>query len=405
MPQTLEPEPETRSMPNRGRERPHRILVVDDEPDLEMLIRQRFRKRIREEELSFVFAGNGEEALVKLHAERDLDVMLTDINMPVMDGLTLLSKTSEAHPLLRSVIVSAYGDMGNIRTALNRGAFDFVTKPIDFQDLEITLDKAIFESELRRQAAADHDRLMGLHRELDLARTIQESLVPNKFPENERFEVYGSMIPAAQVGGDLFDFFTLKDDRLAFLIGDVSGKGIAAALFMAVSRTVLRVAAAKGLTADACLAEVNQFLRLERSSGGVFVTCFYGILDLKTGQLEYSRAAHNPPYLLRDAGVQTLDAASGLPLGLLPATYDCAEVQLRPGDTLVLFTDGITEAANHDEDLYGEDRFVPLLEQLPRSVSVTQIVRSAMAAAISFANGAPASDDMTVLGIRYLGGE
>jgi sigma-B regulation protein RsbU (phosphoserine phosphatase) len=195
---------------------PYRILVVDDEPDLEDLIRQRFRKRIRADELTFLFAANGEEALARIEADSNLDVVLTDINMPVMDGLALLAKLQEAHPLLRSVIVSAYGDMANIRTALNRGAFDFVTKPIDFQDLEITLDKAIADALMRKQAASDRDRLLGIHRELELARSIQESLIPRNFPRDPRFEIYGSMTPATQVGGDLFDFFLL-DPAIAWL--------------------------------------------------------------------------------------------------------------------------------------------------------------------------------------------
>jgi len=145
---------------------PHKILVVDDEADLELLVTQRFRKRIRSGELSFVFALNGEEALAKLQTETDVVAVLTDINMPVMDGLTLLGRLKDEHPLIRAVIASAYGDMPNIRTALNRGAFDFVTKPIDFQDLEITLDRAVEDALSRRQAAADRERLTSLHDEI-----------------------------------------------------------------------------------------------------------------------------------------------------------------------------------------------------------------------------------------------
>ena len=381
---------------------PNRILVVDDEPDLETLITQRFRKRIRADLLSFQFASNGEEALAKLQADDLIDVVLTDINMPVMDGLTLLSRLREAHPLLRSVIVSAYGDMPNIRTALNRGAFDFITKPIDFQDLEITLDRAIAEAVERKQAAQNRDRLLGLSRELELARNIQSALVPHVFPQHERLSVYGAMIPAAEVGGDLFDCFLLDDHRLAFTIGDVSGKGIAAALFMAVSRTVLRVAASKGLAPRECLQEAHQFLYGERRATSHFVTCFYGILDLATGQLEYSRAGHNPPYLVRGDAVQTLDAASGLPLGMLRrVNYDTATVQLAPGDTLLLFTDGITEAMNPRQEEYGEERLVELLSAHASALGVEELVRLVTQAATAFAEGAPASDDMTVLGVRY----
>lgn len=120
-----------------------KILVVDDETDLEVLIKQKFRKQIRNNEYEFLFAYNGKEALEKLEQEPDTDLVLSDINMPEMDGLTLLSKLHELNPLLKAVIVSAYGDMDNIRTAMNRGAFDFVTKPINFEDLTITMEKTL----------------------------------------------------------------------------------------------------------------------------------------------------------------------------------------------------------------------------------------------------------------------
>jgi class 3 adenylate cyclase/CheY-like chemotaxis protein len=120
-----------------------KILVVDDEPDLEVLIKQKFRKKIRENLYTFVFAGNGQEALDVLVEHQDVDLVLCDINMPVMDGLSLLGKLGETHHLLKSVMVSAYGDMENIRTAMNRGAFDFVTKPINFTDLELTIEKTL----------------------------------------------------------------------------------------------------------------------------------------------------------------------------------------------------------------------------------------------------------------------
>ena len=120
-----------------------KILVVDDETDLEVLIKQKFRKKIRDNSYEFVFAINGNHALEQLKQHADVDVVLSDINMPEMDGLTLLSKLSDKHSILKSVIVSAYGDMENIRTAMNRGAFDFITKPVDFNDLELTIDKTM----------------------------------------------------------------------------------------------------------------------------------------------------------------------------------------------------------------------------------------------------------------------
>lgn len=120
-----------------------KILVADDEADLETLIRQKFRQKIREQEYEFVFAENGRDALEKIHLHADIDIVLSDINMPEMDGLTLLAKIGELHPLLKTVMVSAYGDMENIRTAMNSGAFDFITKPVNFDDLELTIAKTI----------------------------------------------------------------------------------------------------------------------------------------------------------------------------------------------------------------------------------------------------------------------
>src|SRR4249919_3417052 len=120
-----------------------KILVADDESDLEILIKQKFRKQIREQKYEFIFAINGKDALIKLNENSDIDIVLTDINMPEMDGLTLLLKLNEVSPMIKAVIVSAYGDMDNIRTAMNRGAFDFVTKPINFEDLELTVNKTL----------------------------------------------------------------------------------------------------------------------------------------------------------------------------------------------------------------------------------------------------------------------
>src|SRR4051795_2639194 len=132
-----------------------KILVADDEMDLELLIKQKFRKQIRERKYEFVFALNGNEALRQLNAHPDVEILLSDINMPEVDGLTLLTKLGEVSPLVKAVMVSAYGDMENIRTAMNRGAFDFVCKPVNFQDLELTMKKTIEHvAELRKTLQA-----------------------------------------------------------------------------------------------------------------------------------------------------------------------------------------------------------------------------------------------------------
>src|SRR5512135_1635885 len=147
---------------------PPKILVVDDEPDLEVMIRQRFRKQIRDDELRFEFAQNGVQALQRLDEHPDISVILSDINMPEMDGLTLLEKVGEKNnPGIKAVIISAYGDMENIRTAMNRGAFDFLTKPIDFTDLDLTVQKTLRQCEVLRGALRAHDQLIAVQRDLN----------------------------------------------------------------------------------------------------------------------------------------------------------------------------------------------------------------------------------------------
>src|SRR5882672_6008691 len=158
-----------------------KILVVDDEADLELLIRQKFRHRIRSNELQFEFASNGYEALQKLDVNKDLDMVLTDINMPVMDGLTLLTKIKERENYYKAVVVSAYGDMENIRTAMNRGAFDFLTKPIDFADLEITIQKTLEQLATLKAALGARDQLVSVRSELAIAHGIQQSILPKSF--------------------------------------------------------------------------------------------------------------------------------------------------------------------------------------------------------------------------------
>ncbi len=386
---------------------PEKIMVVDDEPDLESLIRQRFRKKIRENEYDFVFANNGLQALTKLLEHPDIGLILTDINMPEMDGLTLLARLNELkNPALRTVIVSAYGDMDNIRTAMNRGAFDFVTKPVDFTDLETTINKTIQELELLRNFQKEHDQLIAIQHDLTIARSIQQAILPKKFPpfpDRKEFEIYASMNAAKEVGGDFFDFFLIDKDRLGFVIADVSGKGIPAAIFMAVSRTLLKATALKGLSAGDSLAHVNNLLCPE-SIASMFVTIFYGVLNTATGEIEYANGGHNPPYIIREDGkVEELEMTGGIALGIIEGLpFSVKKITLKPNEGIFLFTDGVTEAFNVNEDLYSEERLVSKLTE-NASLNSKEIAEAIIADVHVYSTGAPQSDDITVLSLRYLG--
>ena len=162
---------------------PVKILSVDDEMDLELLLTQYFRRKIRKGEYEFHFAHNGLEALTMLLKEKDFDIILSDINMPEMDGLTLLTKINEMqNPALKCIMVSAYGDMGNIRQAMNNGAFDFATKPIDLDDLSLTIEKAIEHIAYIKTMQEEHTQLESIKGDLAVAREIQQAILPRIFP-------------------------------------------------------------------------------------------------------------------------------------------------------------------------------------------------------------------------------
>ncbi len=385
---------------------PAKILVVDDEPDLEALIRQRFRKKIQAQELQFIFACNGVDALGKLRDNPGIDIVLTDINMPEMDGLTLLGELSKLDVLLKTVIVSAYDDMRNIRTAMNRGAFDFLTKPIDFQDLEITIDRTLQELSLLKQAVQTRDQLLTIQTELGVAMNIQQSIIPRTFPpfpERQEFEIYAEMHPARHVGGDFYDFFLLDEEKIGFVIADVCGKGVPAAIFMAMGRALLKATALTGVSPSECLRQVNLQLCGE-SDCGLFVTLFYGILYARTGEVEYSVAGHSLPYLLYGAGgIAAVEHTGGRVLGLFKDNdYQIGRILLRPGDALFLYTDGITEAMDAHQNFFSEQRLEEILQRADRS-SLQEVTNSVISEVKSFCVGAPQTDDITVLALRYWG--
>ena len=385
----------------------YKILVVDDEPDLELLIRQKFRKQIRENEYEFAFAQNGVEALSAISSQPDIGMVLSDINMPEMDGLTLLQKLGELkNPALMAVIVSAYGDMDNIRTAMNRGAFDFLTKPIDFNDLEATITKTIIQLEVLKQAIRDREQLLSVRNDLTTAARIQQSILPQRFPpfpDRHEFDIYAQMTPAKEVGGDFYDFFFIDQDRLAFLIGDVSGKGVPAAIFMAVSRTLLKAIATQVVNPGESLRRLNQLL-IPESNGRMFVTIFYGILNTRTGDVQFSYGAHNPPFIKRKEGeVERITQDSGFLLGMMDdMEYDVHRVALRPGDTILLYTDGVTEAMNGNAELFEESRLVDALKRT-NGAPLPDMLKGIQGDIVRFTEGTTQSDDITMLALQYRG--
>ena len=382
-----------------------KILSVDDETDLELLLSQYFRRKIRNGEYEFFFAHNGLEALQVLLKHPDISIILSDINMPEMDGLTLLAKINEMRiPSLKCIMVSAYGDMDNIRQAMNGGAFDFATKPIDLDDLQRTIDKAVEQIEYIRSAQKEHAQLVDIQTDLSVAREIQHAILPRTFDlklqDADKVNIYASMLAAKDVGGDFYDFFPIDDHRMGFTIADVSGKGVPAAIFMAVSRTLIKATGLQDKPTNECMSTVNDIL-CDESVGSMFVTVFYGIYDLQTGQITFTNAGHNPPYILKaDGQVEVVKSPCNLVLGAVPdMPFSCDTLKLDPGDTLYMFTDGVTEAENKNHDQFGESRLEEALAEC-KGTDSKHIVDTVNAKVKEFINGAAQSDDITQLVIR-----
>lgn len=383
-------------MPNATK----KILVVDDEPDLEPLVLQRMRRQIRSGEYEFVFASDGVEALEMLMADSEIDMVVSDINMPRMDGLTLLQQIQDVSPDIRAIIISAYGDMENIRTAMNRGAFDFVTKPLDFQDLRITIQRTLQHLDEWRDALSSRDKLVALQNELDVANNIQQSVLPASFPESDHFEIYASMQPARNVGGDFYDIQILRDGKIGLAIADVSDKGMPAALFMMSSRMLLKGAGQRFEHPGDALTEVNNLLDAENEAA-MFVTLFYAIYNPATCEFHYANGGHNEPIIVHPNGdVTVIQPTGGTALGIIPGIDYLEEmVKLEPGDTVILYTDGITEAFNEAGELFGLDRLCEVFRN-KQAQSAEETSKMVFDAVNAFAGDEPQSDDQACLVFR-----
>ncbi len=381
-----------------------KILVVDDEPDVEPLILQRMRRAIRSGRYDFVFARDGVQALERLNADQGIDMVLSDINMPKMDGLALLEQLPKVDPNLRCVIISAYGDMRNIRTAMNRGAFDFVTKPIDFEDLEVTIERTLAHLTEWRAALASRDQLVALQNELDIASKMQQSILPTRFPQGADFQLYGNMEPARTVGGDFFDVVRLSDNKIGLAIADVSDKGVPAALFMMSSRTLLKGSAIGRSEPGEVLSEVNELL-FRDNEAMMFVTMLYAIYNPENGQLTYANGGHNPPLVVHADGSSTvLPLTGGVALGVRPGLdYQQNTVATQPGDTFLLYTDGVTEAMNGSGEAFGLDRLRRVFSASPPKdpESATRAIFETVSA---FSSDSPQSDDITCLTLHRSAG-
>ena len=240
-----------------------------------------------------------------------------------------------------------------------------------------------------------------LRDELNVARALQSAILPSAFPARTGCDGAARMTPATTMGGDFYDFIELPDGQIGIVMADVSGKGVPAAFFMAVSRTNLRELAAHHADPGACLARTNEVLCTQNPLD-LFVTVFYCILDPVTGVLRYANGGHNPPYVARANGsIEALDGAGGLVLGVMPGvSYPEHTVQLQPGDQLVLYTDGVTEAFNPADEAYGVERLIA--EIRAHGAGTTEALVERICSSVTrFAGTAPQSDDITLTALKW----
>jgi len=242
--------------------------------------------------------------------------------------------------------------------------------------------------------------------ELKIAHDIQMGML-NKifppFPDRKEFDIYATLYPAREVGGDLYDFFFLDDDHLCFAVGDVSDKGVPAALFMAIVMTLIKTKATRGLTPDTVLGRVNQDISMDNPSA-MFVTLFLGILNIRTGELQYCNGGHNPPYIIRPSGdIVPLETTQGMALGIMEEfSYQSKKIALRKGESIFVYTDGVTEAMNEKAELFSEERTERELAEL-KERPVQEVVAGIMEKLKAFSKGLEQHDDITMMMLRFHG--
>jgi sigma-B regulation protein RsbU (phosphoserine phosphatase) len=284
----------------------------------------------------------------------DVSVMLSDINMPRMNGLELLQRSVPIRPQLKTIMVTAYGDMKNIRSAMNNGAVDFLTKPIDFEDLKATLQRTI---EMARQS---HERV-AYQNDLAGARTILEKIFPEACHVDDHVEICGSSLPAQIVGGDCYDYYPAGVGMTGLMIADVCGKGMPAALFMYFTHNLLRIISEEQVAPREALVLLNRYIH-RFSPDNTFVTIAYAILV--GNELRLASGGHQPVLIRRadGSGIEEYKPR-GRPLGILQdGEYGEEKILLRSGDLVVFQTDGVVDALDAADVPYGEERLQRLLK-------------------------------------------
>jgi sigma-B regulation protein RsbU (phosphoserine phosphatase) len=369
------------------------ILIVDDEPfNVDYL-----EQELEDLDYDLVTAANGREALERVDVDAP-DVILLDIMMPEMDGFQVLAHLKVDRTLrnIPVIVVSALDDMASMVKGIQLGAEDYLPKPFEPVLLRARIGASVERKQLRDR---EMRYLEQVRRDLDLAWRVQAGFLPADLPDISGWQLAATLTPSRQTSGDFYDMIRPPDGRLGILVADVADKGMGAALQMVLSRTLIRTYAAQDYAGPRQVLEATNRRLLADTEINQFVTAFYGILDPLTGELTYSNAGHNPPYLLRPQDGNAVQALhrTGMALGVLEdETWGQTTVHIAEGDMLVLYTDGITEAQNGQEAFFGADRLLEVLQgELGRSAQDVQ--EAVLMAVQGFVGDAPQFDDITLV--------
>jgi sigma-B regulation protein RsbU (phosphoserine phosphatase) len=383
------------------------LLVVDDNEDNRYTLTRRLN---REGYTNLTTASDGREALALLQSKR-FDLVLLDIMMPDMNGYEVLERMKAGAELsnIPVIMISALSEVDSVIRCIELGAEDYLPKPFNPTLLRARIGASLEKKRLRDEIRAS---LARLEEELDAARKLQMGMLPQVFPEHtpeHPVAIFASMEPAREVGGDLYDCFYAAPHVFCFLVGDVSGKGAPAAMFMARTRSLVRMAiqlwhqAGSDQITPARIAEAVNRELCQNNEDRMFVTVFLGVLDTQTGELAYCNAGHPIPHVLRDSGtIEHIHGKPEMPLGVRSkAAYQTGTVTLHRGDAVFVVSDGVVEAMNAAGDLYTHERLEADLRSVMKA-SVKDMVQTVTQNVQAFTGTAPKADDVTALSLRWL---
>ncbi len=376
------------------------VVTVSDK------LRSVISARLSELNIKPVFLSHDNDSIPGLEAHADLSALLIDLDDPGLADSQVLAYLHKKYPPLKVIVMSADSDPGRIRMCMHNGVFDFLPKPLDTTDFDNTIKQVISKVRELQKNVSDYEEILSIEHELDVARQIQSSIIPEAGPYSagSSYQISGYNQAAQKVGGDFFDYFALDDNRLGFVIGDVASKGITAAIYMAVSRTLFKSIAVKGYDPATCLKKLNRVLVME-SDPSMFIAIFYGVLDLKSGEIEYANGGHTHPVIVRFNGsVQTLDDGSDVVLGVLEDVgYKLYYEKLNPGDIFFMATDGFSELT----DAHGKpvsDHFIRRNLIKHRTRQPDQILETIYDSVNQIHPGSQSlADDLTCLLLKYQG--